>query len=174
MKHDGIRRSRAGCLAGFIPLALICLETVSVLSQDASLARTRAPDWESPDLSDKRVKFSDFRGHVLIVDFWATWCAACRLEIPDFVELQKQYGDKGLTVIGVSLDEQGPDVVKKFVKQFGVNYPIVIGNEKAAEAYGRIDVIPTTFVIDRQGRIVSRHIGYDDKAVFEKEIQSLL
>ena len=83
------------------------------------------------------------------MDFWATWCAACRLEIPDFVELQKQYGDKGLTVIGVSLDEQGPDVVKKFVKQFGVNYPIVIGNEKAAEAYGRIDVIPTTFVIDR-------------------------
>ena len=174
MKADGIRRSRAGCLAGFIALALNCLETVAVLSQEASPARIRAPDWELTDLSDKRVKFSDFRGHVLIVDFWTTWCAACRLEIPDFVELQKQYGDKGLTVIGVSLDEQGPDVVKKFVKRFGVNYLIVIGNEKAAEAYGRIDVIPTTFVIDRQGRIASRHIGYDDKAGFEKEIQSLL
>ena len=108
------------------------------------------------------------------MDFWATWCGACRLEISGFVDLQKQYGDKGLTVIGVSLDEQGADVVTKFVKRFGVNYPIVIGNEKVADAYGGIDAIPTTFVIDRQGRIVSQHIGYDDKSVFEKEIQSLL
>jgi peroxiredoxin len=79
-----------------------------------------------------------------------------------------------LTVIGVSLDEQGPEVVKKFVKQLGVNYPIVIGDEKVVEAYGGIEAVPTTFVIDRQGHIVSRHIGYEDKAVFEKEIRSLL
>jgi peroxiredoxin len=76
--------------------------------------------------------------------------------------------------VGVSLDEQGPEVVKKFVKQLGVNYPIVIGNEEVAEPYGGVDVIPTTFVIDRHGRIVNRHIGYNDKAAFEKEIQSLL
>jgi len=174
MKANGIRRSRAGRLAGLVALALICFETTSALSQEASQARTAAPDWELTDLHNKRVKFSDFRGHVLIVDFWATWCGACRLEIPGFVDLKKQYGDKGLTVIGVSLDEQGADVVAKFVKRFGVNYPIVIGNEKVADAYGGIDVIPTTFVIDRQGRVVSQHIGYDDKPVFEKEIQSLL
>jgi thiol-disulfide isomerase/thioredoxin len=77
------------------------------------------------------------------------------LEIPYFIELQKRYGDRGLAVIGVSLDEQGPDVVKEFVKQLGVNYPIVIGNEKITEAYGGIEGIPTTFVIDRQGRVVS-------------------
>jgi len=165
---------RTACLTGFIAIGLSCLEAASALAQEASPARTPAPDWELTDLNNKLVKFSAFRGHVLIVDFWATWCVPCRVEIPHFVELQKQYRDKGLTVIGVSLDEQGPEVVKKFLKRFDVTYPVVIGNEKVVEAYGRIDAIPTTFVIDRQGRIVSRHIGYDDKAVFEKEIQSLL
>jgi thiol-disulfide isomerase/thioredoxin len=174
MKADCVCRMRAACLTGFMAIGLICLETASALAQEASPARTPAPDWELADLSGKPVKFSNFRGHVLIVDFWATWCVPCRIEIPRFVELQKQYGNKGLTVVGVSLDEQGPEVVKKFVKQFRVSYPIVIGNQKVVEAYGGVDVIPTTFVIDRQGHIVSRHIGYDDKAVFEKEIQSLL
>ena len=159
---------------GFLAIGLVCLETVSALAQDASPARTSAPDWQLNDLNGKTVKFSDFRGKVVILDFWATWCIPCRIEIPHFAELQKQYGDKGLNVIGVSLDEQGPEIVKKFVKRLGVNYPIVIGKEKVVEAYGRIDALPTTFVIDRQGRIVSRHIGYDDKAAFEKEIQSLL
>jgi thiol-disulfide isomerase/thioredoxin len=164
----------AACLTGFMAIGLICLATASALAEEASPARTPAPDWKLTDLNGKPVKFSDFRDDVLIVDFWATWCVPCRVEIPHFVELQKQYGDKGLTVIGVSLDEQGPGVVKKFVKRFAVNYPIVIGNQKVVEAYGGIDAIPTTFVIDRQGRIVSRHIGYNDKAVFEKEIESLL
>ncbi|PYK66321.1 MAG: hypothetical protein DME50_05945 [Verrucomicrobia bacterium] len=79
-----------------------------------------------------------------------------------------------MRIVGVSLDEQGPEVVKKFVKRFGVTYPIVIGNQKVADAYGGIDAIPTTIVIDRRGRIVSWHMGYDDKAAFKKEIQSLL
>ena len=174
MKHDCICRTRSACVAGLIALVLICLQTASALAQDGSTAKTRAPEWKLSGLDGKLVKFSDFRGRVLILDFWATWCGPCRVEIPHFVELQKHYGDKGLTVIGITLDEQGPEVVKKFVKQLGVNYPIVIGNEKVAEAYGGIDGIPTTFVIDRQGRIVSLHIGYDDKAAFEKEIQSLL
>lgn len=155
-------------------MGLTGLEIASTFAQEVSFARTPAPDWKLTDLSGKRVSFSDFRGKVVILDFWATWCAPCRVEIPHFVELQKQYGDKGLTVIGVSLDEQGPEIVKKFVKQLGVSYPIVIGNEKVAEAYGGIIAIPTTFVIDRQGRIVSQHMGYNDKATFEKEIQSLL
>ena len=114
-----------------------------------------APDWQLNGPTGKTVKFSDFRGKVVILNFSATWCAPCRLEIPYLIELQKRYGDRGLAVIGVSLDEQGPDVVKEFVKQLGVNYPIVIGNEKITEAYGGIEGIPTTFVIDRQGRVVS-------------------
>ena len=165
---------RSGCLAGVIAMGLIYLETAWAFAQEAPAGRMPAPDWELTDLNGRTTKSSDFHSKVLILDFWATWCAPCRIEIPHFVELQKQYGDKGLTVIGVSLDEQGPEVVKKFVKRLGVNYPIVMGNEKVVEAYGGIDAIPTTFVIDRQGRIVSRHMGYDDKTVFEKEIQSLL
>jgi thiol-disulfide isomerase/thioredoxin len=173
MKADCISRARSACLGGLLVAGLICLNALRALAQETSTARTPAPDWQLNDLNDKTVKFSDFRGKVVILDFWATWCVPCRVEIPNFVELQKQYGDKGLRVVGVSLDEQGPEVVKKFVKQFGVTYPIVIGNQKVAEAYGGIDAIPTTFVIDRQGRIVNQHMGYIDKDVFEKEIQSL-
>jgi thiol-disulfide isomerase/thioredoxin len=174
MKADCVCGSRAACLASVIAAGIICLGAPPALAQEASPPRTAAPEWKLTDLNGKLVKLSDFRGKVLILDFWATWCAACRIEIPQFVELQKRYGNKGLTVIGVSLDEQGPEVVKKFAKRFGVNYPIVIGNEKVAEAYGGIEGIPTTFVIDREGRIVGSHIGYNDKAIFEKEIQSLL
>ena len=165
---------RSTFLAGVIAMGLVYLETAWAFAQEAPAARPRAPDWELTDLNGRTTKSSDFHGKVLILDFWATWCAPCRVEIPHFVELQKQYGDKGLTVIGVSLDEQGQEVVKKFVKRLGVNYAIVMGNEKVVEAYGGIDAIPTTFVIDRQGCVVSRHMGYDDKTVFEKEIQSLL
>jgi peroxiredoxin len=168
------RTGSAPYLIALLVTGFICLKTVLAFSQETPVAKTPATDWELTDLNGKMIKFSDFRGKGLILDFWATWCAPCRIEIPHFVELQKQYGDKGLRVIGISLDEQGLEVVKKFVKRFGVNYQIVIGNEKVAEAYGGIGAIPTTFVIDRQGRIVSEHIGYDDKAAFEKEIQSLL
>jgi peroxiredoxin len=167
-------RSSSACRVRLLVAGLICLNAVRALAQETSTARTPAPDWELNDLNGKTVKFSDFRGEVVILDFWATWCVPCRVEIPNFVEIQKQYGDRGLRVVGVSLDEQGPEVVKKFVKRFGVTYPIVIGNQKIADAYGGIDAIPTTFVIDRQGRIVSSHLGYADTATFEREIRSLL
>jgi thiol-disulfide isomerase/thioredoxin len=174
MSTDWFSRLRRACLIGLLLTGFTCLKMASAFAQEASSAKTPAPGWKLTDLNGRNVSFSDFRGKVVILDFWATWCVPCRVEIPHFVELQKQYGAKGLAVIGVSLDEQGPDVVKRFVKQFEVNYSMVIGNEKMAEKYGGIVALPTTFVIDRQGRIVSQHIGYDEKAVFEREIQSLL
>jgi thiol-disulfide isomerase/thioredoxin len=103
-----------------IAVGLICLQTASAPAQEPLIAKTRAPEWKLSDLDGKLVKFSDFRGHVLILDFWATWCMPCRIEIPHFVELQNQYGDKGLRVIGVSLDAQGPEFVKKFAKRLDV------------------------------------------------------
>src|SRR5215471_4494236 len=174
MSTGWISRPHDARRVGLLLMFFICLKMASAFAQEVSSARTPAPGWKLTDLNSRSVSFSDFRGRVVILDFWATWCVPCRVEIPHFVELQKQYGAKGLAVIGVSLDEQGPDAVKRFVKQFEVNYSIVIGNEKIAEKYGGIVALPTTFVIDRKGRIASQHIGYDDKAVFEKEIQSLL
>jgi thiol-disulfide isomerase/thioredoxin len=133
-----------------------------------------AHDWELKDLAGKTVKLSDFKGKVVILDFWATWCPPCRAEIPHFVELQKQYGDQGLVVIGMSLDEGGPNVVSSFAKEQGINYPVVIGNQDIATQYGGIEGIPTTFVIDGDGKIVSKHVGFTDKSVFEDEIKKLL
>jgi thiol-disulfide isomerase/thioredoxin len=133
-----------------------------------------APAWELKDVNGKTVKSSDFAGKVVVLDFWATWCPPCKAEIPGFVELQKQYGDKGLVVVGVSLDEQGPEVVTPFMKQFSMNYPVVMGDAKIVQAFGGIRGIPTTFVIDRSGKIVSRRVGFAPKETFEKEILPLL
>ena len=167
-------RMRSACCIGFAILGLICSQRPSALAQEGPSAGAPAPDWELTGLDGKTVKFSDFRGKVVILDFWATWCMPCRIEIPHFVELQKQYGDKGLAIVGVSLDEQGPKVVKKFMKQFQMTYLVVIGNEKIVAAYGGIEGIPTTFVIDRDGRIVRGYVGYAEEEVLEQEIKSLL
>jgi thiol-disulfide isomerase/thioredoxin len=137
-------------------------------------AASKAPAWELKDADGKPVKSSDFERKVVILDFWATWCPPCKAEIPGFVDLQKKYGDKGLVVIGVSLDEQGHEVVKPFVKQFEVNYPIVMGDAKIVQDFGGIAAIPTTFVIDRSGNILARHVGYVPKETFEMEIIPLL
>jgi len=137
-------------------------------------ASKRAPAWELKDVDGKTVKSSDFDGKVVILDFWATWCPPCKAEIPGFVELQKKYSDQGLVVIGVSLDEQGPAVVKPFMKQFGINYPVVMGNQQIVEAFGSFEGIPTTFVIDRSGKIGASHTGFAPKEFFEKAIAPLL
>jgi len=139
-----------------------------------SSATKAAPEWQLKDLDDKPVKLSDFKGKVVILNFWATWCPPCRQEIPDFVALQKQYADKGLVIVGVSLDDGGAAVVKPFVKKMGINYPIVMGDQKTAAAYGGIQVVPTTFVIDKNGKIAAQHEGGADRATFEGEIKPLL
>jgi peroxiredoxin len=133
-----------------------------------------APDWQLNDVEGKSVKLSDFKGKVVILDFWATWCPPCRAEIPGFVALQKKYADRGFTMIGVSLDQQGVSVVKPFMSKFAMNYPIVIGNQKVTDDYGGIRAIPTTFVIDQQGNIVTGFEGFTDQATFESVIVPLL
>lgn len=141
----------------------------------ATMSRAEpAPAWELKDIDGKTVKLSDFQGKVVILDFWATWCPPCRAEIPHFVELQKQYQDQGLVVIGVSLDQGGPEVVSAFAKQQKINYPVVMGNEAVAKQYGNIEAIPTTFIIDPKGNIAGKHEGFTDKSVFEDEIKKLL
>lgn len=140
----------------------------------ASASPVPSPAWELKGMDGKLVKSSDFAGKVVILDFWATWCGPCRMEIPGFIELQKQYADKGLVVVGVSLDQEGVSAVKPFMEKMGINYPIVLGDEAVVSAFGGVEGIPTTFIIDRSGQIVGKHVGYAPKAEFESEIKPLL
>jgi cytochrome c biogenesis protein CcmG/thiol:disulfide interchange protein DsbE len=134
---------------------------------------TPAPNFTLADLSGRSVSLSDYRGKVVLLDFWATWCDPCRDEIPHFVRLQSEYGGQGLQILGVSMDD-GPEPVREFYQHFHINYPVVMGNAKTGELYGGILGLPVAFLIDRDGRIYSRHIGATDSSVFESEISTLL
>lgn len=138
-----------------------------------SLPSTMAPDFELKNLDGKTVRLSDYQGKIRIVDFWATWCPPCKDEIPHFIELAQAY-PKEMVIIGISLDREGASAVIPFAKTNNINYPLLIGNLKTVQAYGNITSIPTTFVIDQQGQIVKKYVGYRDKAVFETDIQNLL
>jgi peroxiredoxin len=133
-----------------------------------------APSWELQNADGQMIHSSDFKGKVVILDFWATWCPPCKAEIPGFIALQKEYGKNGLAVIGVSVDEGGADVVKSFAKQLGMNYTVVLADDKTTQVFGGIEAIPTTFIIDREGRIVTKHLGFTEKDEFEKELKPLL
>ena len=131
-----------------------------------------APAFTLTDLNGKPVSLADFRGKVVVLDFWATWCPPCKKEIPDFISLQQEYGSRGVQIVGIALDE--PDKVAAFAKQNGMNYPVLLGTESISAKYGGIDGIPTTFVIDKKGKIVSRFEGFRPRSVFETEIKKLL
>jgi len=135
-----------------------------------------AAEWALPDLNGKTGKLSDYRGKVLILDFWATWCGPCRTLIPHFKSLHDQYKDSGFEVIGIAMDQGGVKVVKPFVEKHEINYPNYIGNNKVAVQYGGLRGIPTTFVVTRDGRIYKKYVGVPPNArnTFETDIKALL
>ena len=158
----------------FLTVSAISILFIAGCASAQQQAQTKAPDFTLPDLNGKAFSLSELEGKVVILDFWATWCPPCVMEIPHFIDLYKEYKGQGLEVVGVSLDRGGVKVVKSFVEKNEMTYPVVIGNQKVAEDYGGIRGIPTTFVINRQGYIVKKFVGYRDKKVFESIIQQLL
>jgi len=127
------------------------------------------------DVNGTDVQLSSYKGKVILLDFWATWCGPCKLEIPWFMEFQQKYKDKGFTVVGISSDDELA-TLKPFVAEYKMNYPVLqgLGRDDVHEAFGPIWGLPTTMVIARDGRICRTHMGLSPKAQFEKEILGLL
>jgi cytochrome c biogenesis protein CcmG/thiol:disulfide interchange protein DsbE len=136
--------------------------------------RKPAPEFALKDADGKIVRLEEYKGKVVLLDFFATWCGPCKIEIPWFMEMERANKDKGFSVLGVSMDDEGWEVVKPFLADLGVNYRVVIGNDATAQIYGGVDSLPTTFLIDRNGKIAAIHIGLASKKVFEDGIQQLL
>ncbi len=135
-----------------------------------------APDFELPTTDGKKLKLSDYKGKIVIVDFWATWCPPCRRGIPDLVSLKNEYKDD-LEIIGISVDKitRGTEGrIVPFMKEYGINYPVVHGTFEVAEKFGGIRSIPTSFVIDREGKIAAQYVGLVPKANYIQAIKGIL
>jgi peroxiredoxin len=133
-----------------------------------------APDFSLASLDGKTLKLSDYHGKAVLLNFWATWCEPCKIEMPWFVDLQKKYGAQGFTVLGVAMDDASPSDIAEFAKKMGVNYPIVIGKEAVGDEYGGIPYLPSTFYIGRDGKVVERVFGLVSRSEIESNIQKAM
>ncbi len=157
----------SGVLAG-------CSSSATRAGKLSSSNRKAAPDFSLTDANGSPVKLSDYKGKVVLLNFWATWCGPCKIETPWLVDLQNQYGHDGLQVVGVEMGDDGKDEITKFVKDMGVNYPILIGKEAVGDAYGGVPALPETFFIGRDGKVVDKIIGLKGKAEIEDSIKKAL
>ena len=150
-------------------------KSLGVTTVGANVTRKIAPDFELKSLDGHSLKLSDFRGRAVLLNFWATYCAPCRVEMPWLVDLYKQYHDQGLEIIGVSMDDDGEQQqVADFVREINVNYPILLGNHTVGDAYGGTQLLPKSLLIDRKGNITSSIVGMKSKSELESAVKSLL
>ena len=133
-----------------------------------------APDFTLQTLDGKSMKLSDLRGKAVLLNFWATWCGPCKIEMPWFVELQQKYASQGLQIVGVAMDDASTQDIAKFVKQMGVNYPILVGKESVGDLYGGVPALPESFFIGRNGKIVGKILGLEGKGEIEDDIKAAL
>jgi len=168
-----------------VAVVSVMLFTAPYLTKRAAVARggsvkrgefkgQPAPDFSLQSLEGKPVRLADYRGKAILLNFWATWCQPCKIEMPWFEELQKQYGPHGLQVVGIAMDDAGKEEIAKFVKQMGVSYPILIGTESVGDAYGGVQYLPSTFFIDRDGKVVNRVFGLVSRSEIEDDIKLAL
>ena len=140
-----------------------------------STNRKPAPEFTLKDANRTPVKLSDYRGKVVLLNFWATWCGPCALEIPWFIEFEQQYKSKGFAVLGVSMDDEGWNAVKPYIAEHKLNYRVLLGNDTVSQLYGGLDALPTTYILDREGKIAfPPHVGLINKSEYVQEVQSLL
>jgi peroxiredoxin len=136
--------------------------------------RKNAAAFTLPDADAHDVTLAGYRGKVVLLNFWATWCGPCQEEIPWFIDFENNYRDRGFTVLGVSLDEDGWKAVRPYIQNSRMNYPVMLASRTVAASYGGIEGIPTTLLIDRSGKIAARYLGVPDKANYQKNILQLL
>lgn len=136
--------------------------------------RKAAPEFALKDVDGRTVNLAEYKGKVVLLNFWATWCGPCKIEIPWFADFEQKYKDRGFAVLGVAMDEEGWEVIKPYLAESKVNYRVILGNDSVATLYGGVDSLPTTFVLDRDGKIASTHIGLVSKSDYENEIMQLL
>jgi cytochrome c biogenesis protein CcmG, thiol:disulfide interchange protein DsbE len=132
-----------------------------------------APAFQLNDLDGKPVSLTEAKGKVVLLNFWATWCGPCRAEIPDLVDLQKRYPDK-LEIIALATEEDDADEVRRFVLHSGINYRVAMASDDVVREYGGVAALPTSFVIDAQGRVVQKHVGLNDPTLYERELKAML
>lgn len=169
--HTRITRSLPGC--GILIVLLLAVAPLHAAPPKASLLDKPAPPFSRTGLDNQRVDLSALRGRVVLLNFWATWCAPCQIEMPRFVQWQQKYKSAGLSIVGVSMDD-GAGPVVRLTRKLQINYPVIMGDEKLGLAYGGILGLPVTYLIDRKGVIRARYQGQTDLAAMEKRIHALL
>ena len=150
------------------------LKPLDQLGIQGDLRGKPAPDFELSTLDGKKVKLSDLRGKAVLVNFWATWCGPCKIEMPWLVDLQNKYASQGLVVLGISVDEGSSEKIASFAKEMGVTYTVLRTTDEVSNLYGGIDGLPTVFYVGRDGVVVEQGVGLVDKDTIEKEIKMAL
>ena len=143
-------------------------------SAAAQMKSGTAPDFSLQSLDGKTVRLSDFRGKPVVLNFWATWCGPCKIEMPWFVDLQKQYGPAGVQFLGVAMDDANPKDIAEFAESMKVNYPILLGKESVGDDYGGVQFLPETFFIDRNGKVVDKVFGLKGRGEIEDAVKKIL
>jgi cytochrome c biogenesis protein CcmG/thiol:disulfide interchange protein DsbE len=143
-------------------------------ASDAPAKGSVAPDFKLKTLDGKEVQLSSLRGKAVLLNFWATWCEPCKIEMPWLVDLQKKYRQQGLEIVGVAMDDSGEKTIADFAKKMQVNYTVLVGSEKVAQMYGGLDGLPTSFFLGRDGKVVDTALGLVSESTIEDAIKKSL